>query len=70
MLFDPANADDFEKAKKCIKIGKVAYTIIGILALGISAKAFDNLGRVHEGEVFVDSIRVALDEIKEKEENN
>lgn len=69
MLFDPANADDFEKVKKCIKIRKAAYTIIGILALGISAKAFDNLGRVHEGEVFVDSIKVALDEIKEKEEN-
>jgi hypothetical protein len=67
MLFDPTNADDFEKAKKTIKIGKVVYTIVGVLALVISAKAFDNLGRVNEGEVFVDSIRVALDKIKEKE---
>ncbi len=64
---DPANAPDFETAKRNIKIGKVLYAIIGVTALGLSAKSFSNLGKIMQGETFIDSIQVVLDEIKEKE---
>lgn len=67
MKFDPANGPDFETAKRNIKIGKVLYAIIGVTALGLSAKSFANLGGVIQGERFVDSVSKALDEEKEKE---
>lgn len=64
---DPANGPDFETARRNIKIGKVTYIIIGILALGLTAKSFSNLGGIIQGERFVDSIENALDKIKEEE---
>lgn len=67
MKFDPAYGPDFETAKRNIKIGKVLYAIIGVTALGISAKSFANLGGVIQGERFVESVSNALDKIKDEE---
>ena len=67
MKFDPAYGPDFETAKRNIKIGKALYAIIGVTALGLSAKSFANLGGVVQGERFVDSVSRALDEVKDEE---